>query len=283
MTVTRFAPSPNGPLHLGHAFSAIIGHDLARSRDGRFLLRIEDIDGARSRPELAAEFRADLAWLGLTFEDVPAQSARLASYSAAAARLRVAGLLYPCTCTRSEIEAASLLTGPEGPIYPGTCKGRPGDPARPPAWRLDIAASLARTGPLVWEDEVHGTQTADRGSLASFGDVVLVRKDAPASYHLAATLDDAADGVTLATRGMDLFAATHIHRLLQALLGLPVPRWHHHPLLLDASGEKLAKRRGSGAGGLGLSDRRATGEDGGALADALRAGRFPTGISLDNP
>lgn len=273
MIVTRFAPSPNGSLHLGHAYSALIGHDLARANGGRFLLRIEDIDGARSRPELAQEFRSDLAWLGLRYEERPAQSTRLASYEAAARQLRDERLLYPCTCTRAEIAAAAAASGPEGPIYPGTCRRRPRDPARPAAWRLDVARALARTGPLAWEDERHGTQHAD---LATLGDVVLVRKDAPASYHLAATLDDAADGITLVTRGMDLFAATHIHRLLQALLGLPVPRWHHHPLLVEADGSKLAKRRGSPA----LADRRLRGEDGEALTKALREGRFPAGIRL---
>lgn len=279
MTVARFAPSPNGPLHLGHAWSAIVGHDLAQARGGRFLLRVEDIDGARSRPGLAAEFRTDLAWLGLAFDEVPAQSTRLASYAAAAGRLRAAGLLYPCTCTRAHIEALAPRMGAEGLIYPGTCKGRAVDPALPAAWRLDVEAALARTGPLSWEDELHGPQAADP---REFGDVVLVRKDAPASYHLAATLDDAADGVTLVTRGMDLFAATHVHRLLQALLGLPVPRWHHHALLLDGSGQKLAKRRGSGRSGFGLADRREKGEDGRALADALRHGAFPAGITLAN-
>lgn len=275
MIVTRFAPSPNGSLHLGHGWSAIVGHDLAMARGGRFLLRVEDIDGARSQPGLAAEFRANLAWLGLAFDEAPAQSSRLASYSAAAAQLRAEGLLYPCTCTRRHIEALAPRMGAEGLIYPGTCKGRPVDPALPAAWRLDVEAALARTGPLTWEDERHGLQTADP---REFGDVVLVRKDAPASYHLAVTLDDAADGVTLVTRGMDLFAATHVHRLLQALLGLPVPRWHHHPLLLDSRGEKLAKRRGSPS----LAARRAAGEDGRALADALRAGCIPAGITLAN-
>ena len=220
MIVTRFAPSPNGMLHLGHAFSAIVAHDLAKARGGRFLLRIEDIDGARSRPELADEFRRDLAWLGLEWEEVPAQSTRLASYEAAAQRLRDAGLLYPCTCTRKEIAALSPRIGPDGPVYPGTCKGKPLDPARPAAWRLDMENALARAGELVWEDELAGTIAADPGA---FGDVVLVRKDEPASYHLAATLDDGADGVTLVTRGQDLFAVTHIHRLLQALRGLSVP------------------------------------------------------------
>ena len=273
MTVTRFAPSPNGSLHLGHAFSAIVAHDLARERGGRFVLRIEDIDGARSRPELADEFRADLAWLGLAWDEVAPQSARLDSYAAAADRLRGEGLLYPCACTRTEIAEAVRETGPEGPVYPGTCNGRALDPAAPVVWRLDVAAALARAGPLEWVDELAGFRVADPARL---GDVVLVRKHEPASYHLAATLDDAADGITLVTRGRDLFAATHVHRLLQTLLGLPKPVWHHHPLLLDASGGKLAKRRNSPS----LADRRHAGEEGAALAAALRAHRFPAGISL---
>ena len=277
MIVTRFAPSPNGPLHLGHAFSAIVAHDLAKRRGGRVLLRIEDIDGTRSRPGLAGEFRADLAWLGLAWEEVPAQSARVASYAAAAEDLRTRGLLYPCRCTRAEIAAAAKSGGPDGPVYPGTCRRAPFDPGGPAAWRLDVAEAMRRTGPLVWHDEVHGEQAA-RPDLA--GDVVLVRKDAdtPASYHLAATLDDAADGVTLVTRGMDLFAASHVHRLLQALLALPVPTWHHHALLLDAEGRKLAKRRGSPS----LADRRLAGEDGRALALALREQRLPAGITLSD-
>jgi glutamyl-Q tRNA(Asp) synthetase len=266
MIVSRFAPSPNGPLHLGHAFSAIVAHDLARERGGRFLLRIEDIDGARSRPELADEFRADLAWLGLEWGEVAPQSARLASYAAAAARLRAMGLLYPCRCTRAEVG---------GSVYPGTCRGAGVDPAGEVGWRLDVAEALRRIGPMSWTDERAGEQQA-RPELG--GDVVLVRKEAdtPASYHLAATLDDTADSVTLVTRGMDLFAATHVHRLLQALLGLPVPTWHHHPLLLDVGGRKLAKRRGSPS----LADRRRAGEDGEALANALRNGQLPAGITF---
>jgi len=277
MIVTRFAPSPNGPLHLGHAFSAIVAHDLAREAGGRFLLRIEDIDGARSRPELAEEFRRDLEWLGLEWEEVPAQSTRLASYDAAARRLLDEGLLYPCTCTRAEIMALEPKIGPEGAIYPGTCKDCEVDPDKPTALRLDMAAAMARVGELTWEDDAAGVQVADP---REFGDVVLVRKDAPASYHLAATLDDAADGVTLVTRGTDLFFASHIHRLLQALLGLPVPRWHHHPLLLDPDGRKLAKSRQSGELGHGLAERRAAGEDGRVLAERLRMGQMPGGITL---
>ncbi len=270
---TRFAPSPNGSLHLGHAYTAIVAHDLARAAGGRFLLRIEDIDGTRSRQELAAEFRADLAWLGLSWEEVPRQSLRLASYQAAGERLKAMGLLYPCRCTRAEIAVVAGRHGPDGPVYPGTCKGQDVDESEGVAWRLDVAAALARSGPLEWEDAIAGIQQARP---EQSGDVVLLRKEAPASYHLAATLDDAADGVTLVTRGLDLFAASHVHRLLQALLGLPVPRWHQHPLLVDATGRKLAKRRGSPS----LADRRRAGEDGKALAAALRAGHFPAGISL---
>jgi glutamyl-Q tRNA(Asp) synthetase len=268
--ITRFAPSPNGPLHLGHALAAIIAHDLARASGGRFLLRIEDIDGPRARAELADAYRRDLEWLGLEWDEVPAQSTRLAHYAAAAERLREMGLLYPCTCTRKEIEAAGAKPGSDGLIYPGTCKRRPPDPARPAALRLDSARALALAGPLVWEDALAGPQRVD---LAGLGDVVLVRKDLPASYHLAVTLDDAADGVSLVTRGADLFAASHVHRLLQALLGLPVPRWHHHRLLTDAQGEKLAKRRGSPA----LAARRLAGEDGRRLADDLRRAHLALG------
>ena len=275
MTVTRFAPSPNGPLHLGHAFSAIAAHDLAREARGRFLLRIEDIDGPRSRPELADEFRCDLEWLGLEWEEVPAQSTRLTTYDAAARNLLDRGLLYPCTCTRADIEALKPRLGSQGAVYPGTCKGSVVDPGKPAALRLDIDRAMAESGQLFWEDALAGQQVADP---REGGDVVIVRKDAPASYHLAATLDDAADGVTLVTRGADLFDATHIHRLLQALLGLPVPLWYHHGLLTDESGQKLAKRRGSPS----LADRRRSGENGQALADALRSGEFPAGITLAN-
>ena len=273
MVRTRFAPSPNGSLHLGHAFAAIVAHDLARARSGEFLLRIEDIDGTRRRAGLVEEFLADLAWLGLALDgEVTFQSARLESYAAAGERLKALGLLYPCHCTRAEVIAASAASGPDGPIYPGTCRGRdvPGEGA---AWRLDMAKATALAGQLTWTDELAGEQRA-RPEL--FGDVVLLRKDAPASYHLAATLDDAAQGISLVTRGMDLFAASHVHRLLQALLELPVPLWHHHALLVEQDGRKLAKRRGSPS----LADLRRAGQDGRAMAEALRAHRFPAGISL---
>lgn len=234
------------------------------------MLRIEDIDGPRSRPHLSDEIRRDLEWLGLEWDEVPAQSTRLASYLAAAETLRNNGLLYPCTCTRKQIVEAGAQTGSDGLIYPGTCKSKPRDPALPAAWRLDTAKAEALTGELFWHDEFKGVQKVD---LSDLGDVALVRKDLPASYHLAVTLDDAADGVTLVTRGADLFCATHVHRTLQALLGLPVPRWHHHKLLKDETGEKLAKRRGSPA----LSGRRSAGEDGRMLADGLRKAHFQLG------
>lgn len=270
---TRFAPSPNGPLHLGHAFAAVVAHDLARERGGQFLLRIEDIDGARSRPEFIDEFFRDLEWLGLPWDgEVVYQSRRLDRYIEAGEALKRMGLLYPCRCTRAEIAAAATGSGPDGPVYPGTCRGRAVDPEGA-AWRIDMARATALAGPLTWVDELAGAQIAQP---ERFGDVVLLRKDLPASYHLAATLDDAADGITLVTRGADLFAASHVHRMLQALLGLPVPTWHHHALLVEPGGRKLAKRRGSPS----LGDRRRADEDGRALADALRAHRFPTGISL---
>lgn len=273
VTVTRFAPSPNGSLHLGHAYAAIAAHDRAREANGRFQLRIEDIDGTRSRTELADEFRADLEWLGLEWEEVPAQSTRMASYDAAARELLERGLLYPCTCTRAEIEALEPHLGPDGLVYPGTCKGRELDIGKPLALRFDIGKAMAEVGDIWWEDELAGRMLADPREA---GDVVIVRKDAPASYHLAATLDDAADGVTLVTRGQDLFYATNVHRLLQALLDLPVPRWHHHGLLIDETGKKLSKSRHSSS----LADRRRAGEDGLALAEEMRQGRFPAGITL---
>lgn len=277
MIRSRFAPSPNGPLHLGHAYAAIRAHDLARDRGGEFRLRIEDIDGERSRATFVDEILADLAWLGLAWDgDVAFQSHRLASYADVGELLKAMGVLYPCTCTRAQIAAEATRSGPDGPVYPGTCRHRANDHVTEPpgaAWRLDVAKAMELTGPLHWRDERAGPQGA---APQIFGDVVLLRKDLPASYHLAATLDDAADGITLVTRGMDLFPASHIHRLLQALLGLPEPVWHHHGLLVEADGRKLAKRRGSPS----LGDRRRAGEDGAALAAALRAARFPAGISL---
>ena len=272
--VTRFAPSPTGRLHVGHAYSAIRAHDHARARGGRFLLRIEDIDGTRSRPEHVDTILADLVWLGLSWDgEVVHQSRRLDRYAAALERLRAMGLLYPCFCTRAEI--AGALSAPHGatPLYPGTCRAIPApDLSRPHAWRLDMAAAAARAGALVWSD---GGCVIAADPLAQ-GDVVLARKDAPASYHLAVTVDDAAQGVTDVVRGVDLFAATHVHRLLQALLDLPVPRWHHHALLTGPDGERLAKRHGAPA----LAVLRERGEDGHALAERLRTGDFPKPVAV---
>lgn len=275
MTVTRFAPSPNGPLHLGHAYSAVIAHDRAKRDGGTFLLRIEDIDGSRSRADLADEFRADLDWLGLDYREVKPQSQRIESYRTAADELRALGMLYPCTCTRAEVAAAAFAQGPDGPLYPGTCLRRGPAPGQDVQWRLDMEQATLLAGPLAWTDERRGVLQA-RPEL--FGDVVLWRKDAPASYHLAATLDDAADGVTCVTRGVDLFPATHIHRLIQHLLGLPVPVWHHHPVLVEADGRKLAKRRDAPA----LADRRRAWEDGRVVVAEVRSALFDTGISLSD-
>ena len=281
MIVTRFAPSPTGRLHLGHAWSAVQAHDFARSRGGRFLLRIEDIDGTRSRPEHVAAIRADLEWLGLEWNGEPVfQSQRLDLYQAALDRLKAMDLLYPCFCTRADIAAsASAPHGPEGAVYPGTCRGVVDpDLSKPHCWRLDMERALSLPLPqgergLWWHDELAGEIPA---TPQLHGDVVLARKDAPASYHLAVTIDDAAQGVTHIVRGSDLFAATHIHRLLQALLDLPTPEYRHHPLLAGADGTRLAKRHGAPT----LEAMRLAGEDGRALAQALREGRLPIGIGL---
>ncbi|QEH80255.1 tRNA glutamyl-Q(34) synthetase GluQRS [Sphingomonas sp. C8-2] len=276
-SISRFAPSPTGRLHLGHAFSALCAHDLARAKGGRFLLRIEDIDPTRCRPEHVAGILEDLRWLGLGWDgEVVFQSERLPLYAAALDRLKAMGLVYPCFCTRTRIAAeiaasAAAPHGPDGPLYPGICRdlGEDERAARiaagePHAWRLDIARADALAGPLGWHDSVAGEVAA---TPEVHGDVVLARKDAPTSYHLAVTLDDAAQGVTDVVRGQDLFAATHVHRLLQALLGLPVPRYHHHPLLTDEKGERLAKRAGSPT----LASMRAEGADAAMLVKKLRA------------
>ncbi|HEX7200059.1 MAG TPA: tRNA glutamyl-Q(34) synthetase GluQRS, partial [Dongiaceae bacterium] len=225
--ITRFAPSPTGRLHLGHAYAALFAERQARATGGRFLLRIEDIDGSRCRPEFEAAIFADLAWLGLSWEvPVRRQSDHIGDYHAALDALASRGLLYPCFCSRKEIQAeiaaaAGAPQGPEGPLYPGLCRSL-SEPARarrmaagePYALRLDSAKAGVVVGPLTWEDEARGVFTVEPGLL---GDVVLGRRDAPASYHLAVTLDDHRQGITLVTRGEDLLPATHIHRLLQAL------------------------------------------------------------------
>jgi glutamyl-Q tRNA(Asp) synthetase len=253
--VTRFAPSPTGRLHLGHAYSALFAEAAARQSDGRFLLRIEDIDPARCRPEFEQGIFEDLAWLGLQWEmPVRRQSDHLGDYRAALERLESAGLLYPCFCSRKEIQAEIARAvvaphGPDGPLYPGTCRALSARErksrislGRPYALRLDVAAGLARTGPLTWQDIDRGVILAEPQLL---GDVVLGRRDAPASYHLAVSLDDDLQGVNLVTRGEDLLAATHVHRLLQSLLDLATPAYRHHRLLTNAKGERLAKRDGA--------------------------------------
>lgn len=244
--VTRFAPSPTGRLHLGHALSAVIGHRLAREAGGSFLVRIEDIDPGRAREEHVAGIMDDLAWLGLDWDGpVLRQSTRMAAYAAALRELRAKGLAYRCFCTRADIAAAAHASGPDGLLYPGTCRALAPDEAEaraaqePAAWRLDMAGAIAAAGPLSWTDALAGVQPA-RHEL--FGDVVLARKDAGTSYHLAVVVDDAAQGVTDVARGLDLFAATHVHRLLQALLGLPTPLYRHHRLIVGADGAKLSKR-----------------------------------------
>ncbi len=253
--VTRFAPSPTGRLHLGHAYSALFAEAAARQSNGRFLLRIEDIDPARCRPEFEQGILEDLAWLGLQWETpVRRQSDHLGDYRAALERLESVGLLYPCFCSRKEIQAEIARAvvaphGPEGPLYPGTCRALSASErksrislGRPYALRLDVAAGLARTGPLTWQDLDRGVILAEPQLL---GDVVLGRRDAPASYHLAVTLDDDLQGVNLVTRGEDLLAATHVHRLLQSLLDLATPAYRHHRLLTNDKGERLAKRDGA--------------------------------------
>jgi glutamyl-Q tRNA(Asp) synthetase len=251
MIVTRFAPSPTGYLHLGHVRSAWEGWRAARQDGGRFLLRIEDIDRTRCRPEFDAAIIKDLAWLGLAWDgEVRRQSAHFDDYRAALVRLADEGVLYPCFCTRRDIQVEIAWAGgaPQGEaaaVYPGTCRRLSATERAARiasgidyALRLDLAAALARTGPLEWWEEGRRVP-ADPQRL---GDVVLARKDVPVSYHLAVAVDDALQGVTLVTRGVDLFAATHIHRVLQALLDLPTPAYRHHPLLTDAAGRRLAKR-----------------------------------------
>lgn len=284
--VTRFAPSPTGRLHVGHGWSALMGQDMAHQASGMLRLRIEDIDGARSRREHVDGIIEDLRWLGVEWDgDVVFQSQRLALYDAALAQLRDAGLVYPCFCTRAEI-AAEIAASGSAPheasdgIYPGTCRAMDeksrtariasGDTH---CWRLDMTSAVSWAGPLTWQDMDAGPVTA-RPERA--GDVVLARKDAPTSYHLAATVDDAEMGVTHVLRGDDLRAATDIHRLLQALLGLASPLYRHHPLLVDADGRRLAKR----TGGISLAELRGAGWNPARLREELRQGRFPVGIAM---
>jgi glutamyl-Q tRNA(Asp) synthetase len=247
MLVTRFAPSPTGFLHLGHAFAALT----AAAAGTRFLLRIEDIDTGRTREKFVAAIFEDLHWLGLHWEE-PAlrQSTRGDAYREALARLEAQGIVYPCFCTRREItdemaRAVEAPHGPDGPIYPGTCRHLPADEraaklaaGMPHALRLDAAKAAQIAGPLTFRE--HDAAVAVQPLL--FGDIVLARKEMPAAYHLAVVVDDAFQGVTLVTRGADLLLATHVQRLLQALLGVPEPAYAHHRLILDAEGKKFSKR-----------------------------------------
>jgi glutamyl-Q tRNA(Asp) synthetase len=272
--VFRFAPSPNGYLHLGHALSALLNADMAAAAGGRLLLRIEDIDESRCRPEYEVAIYEELAWLGIAWDKpVRRQSEHYGDYRTALGKLDAMGLIYPSFESRAEI--AMMVAGreakgpwprdPDGvPLYPGTAKTLPDAERKrrmasePYALRLDVQAALARAGQLTWRETgagpagETGTTAADP---AAWGDVILARKDAPASYHLAVVVDDAAQGVTDIVRGRDLFHATSVHRLLQALLGLAEPRYHHHRLILDGDGKKLSKSTAA----TGLRELRAQG------------------------
>jgi glutamyl-Q tRNA(Asp) synthetase len=279
MDVTRFAPSPSGRLHLGHAFSATIGEARARDSGGQFLLRIEDLDATRSRPEFVAGIEEDLRWLGLEWDGEPlVQSQRTQHYAAALEQLKEGGLVYPCFCTRADI-AASLTAphGDAGSSYPGTCRGLPDDPDRrastPHSWRLDCAKALAIAGMPGWSEAGGRRFTADPKDI---GDAILARKDAPASYHLACVTDDAGSGVTLVVRGADLRPSTPIQRLLQELLELPEPVYLHHPLVTHADGRRLAKRDLAPT----LAAMREAGVDGRELAAELLEGRLPLGFAF---
>jgi glutamyl-Q tRNA(Asp) synthetase len=268
--VFRFAPSPNGHLHLGHAYSALLNAKMARDAGGRLLLRIEDIDAARCRPEYEHEIYEDLTWLGVHWEQpVRRESEHLADYAQALNKLRDRNLIYPCFCTRGDILRAiagrpDWPRDPDGaPLYPGTCRhlGAGEGAARlasgeRAAWRLNMKKAVLVTGPLTWRE--YGTERGERETIAepqAWGDVVLARRDIATSYHMSVVVDDAQQGVTDIVRGKDLFAATSVHRLLQALLGLAPPRYRHHDLITDASGHKLSKSRGSPS----LRDLRASG------------------------
>ncbi|MDH5275115.1 MAG: tRNA glutamyl-Q(34) synthetase GluQRS [Gammaproteobacteria bacterium] len=258
--VTRFAPSPTGDLHLGHAYAALFAHDAARATAGRFLVRMENLDQARCETRLEAGILSDLAWLGLAWDGpVRRQSDCMGAYRAALDALTALGVVYPCFCTRGaiarEIEAmAGAPQGPDGPLYPGTCRQLPAAERRARlaggfahALRLDVAAAIAGlAAPALRFEETGRGPAGENGPVAVqpalLGDIVLGRRDTGVSYHLAVVVDDADQGITLVTRGDDLFAATHVQRLLQALLGLPVPRYRHHPLIRDAQGRRLAKR-----------------------------------------
>ena len=296
--VFRFAPSPNGYLHLGHALSALLNAEMARAAGGRLLLRIEDIDATRCRPEYEAAIYEDLAWLGLAWEQpVRRQSEHFDDYRAALAKLDALGLIYPSFESRAEIaalvaerEARDWPRDPDGaPLYPGNAKTMaPAERARrmaagePYALRLDMAAALARTGPLTWTETGAGP-SGETGTVAAdpaaWGDVILARKETPTSYHLSVVVDDAAQGVTDIVRGRDLFHATSVHRLLQALLGLPQPRYHHHRLILDGDGRKLSKSTQA----TGLRELRAQGATAADIRTTDRPRLNPASMPLSAP
>jgi len=278
MFITRFAPSPTGRLHLGHAYSAVLGHEQARRSGGKFLLRIEDLDQTRSRPEFVDGIFEDLHWLGLDWDEpMFVQSQRTSAYEEALETLKARGLVYPCFCTRADI--AQSLTAPHGDAatsYAGTCRGLPDDPERrattPHCWRLNSARSLALVGLPSWAEadgkRFDATET-------DIGDAILARKDAPASYHLSCVVDDASE-VTMVVRGADLRPSTPIQRLLQQLLQLPQPTYLHHPLVAHADGRRLAKRDLAPT----LASMRENGVGGPTLAADLRHGKLPLGFTF---
>jgi len=277
MIVTRFAPSPSGRLHLGHAYSAAIGH---ASGDG-FRLRIEDLDRTRCKDEFVDGIFEDLRWLGIAWDEpVLVQSQRTAAYEAALNDLRSRGLVFACFCTRADI--AQSLTAPHGDAatsYPGTCRDLPDDPERrastPHSWRLNSAQALALTGLPGWREQDGRTFGAKASDI---GDAILARKDAPASYHLSCVVDDAASGVTMVVRGADLRASTPVQRLLQLLLALPEPTYFHHPLVTHQDGQRLAKRDLAPT----LAAMRENGVDGPGLAQRLLTGDLPSGFRLQD-
>jgi glutamyl-Q tRNA(Asp) synthetase len=279
MTTSRFAPSPSGRLHLGHAYSAAVGHDAARRTGGAFRLRIEDLDPGRCRAEFVDGIFKDLRWLGLAWDgEVIVQSQRTHLYAGALDRLRAMALAYACFCTRADI-AASLTAphGDAGAAYSGTCRGQPDDPGRRASaahsWRLDSGKALALAGLPRWTER-DGTRFNSKAS--DIGDAILARKDAPSSYHLACVVDDAGSGVDLVVRGADLRPSTPVQRLLQVLLGLPEPRYLHHPLVLHADGRRLAKRDLAPT----LAAMREAGTDGPALVADLIVGKLPLGFTF---
>jgi glutamyl-Q tRNA(Asp) synthetase len=279
MIVTRFAPSPTGRLHLGHAYSAVLGHARARESGGQFRLRIEDLDQTRSRPEFVEGIFKDLQWLGLHWDEpVFIQSRRTSAYEAALDDLKSRGLAYACFCTRADI--AQSLTAPHGDAatsYAGTCRALPDDPERRATtshcWRLDSEKALGIAALPSWT-EADGESFTTRPE--QIGDAILARKDAPASYHLSCVVDDAASGVTTVVRGADLRPSTPIQRLLQQLLCLPEPTYLHHPLVAHADGRRLAKRDLAPT----LAAIRGDGIDGRALADELLRGKLPLGFTF---